>query len=67
MPAENSRSPLFKSVGSASTRLMCDLMRFQSGGMTMDDIRKNWAKGEYKGAPEAWALAAIDHAKRHKK
>lgn len=67
MSLSGSNRPFSKGEGSASTRLMCDLARFQMGGMTMDDIRKNWAKGDYKGAPEAWALAAIDHAKRHKK
>jgi hypothetical protein len=45
---------------------MCDLIRLQSGKLTMHDIRKNWAKGRYKGAPEAWAIAAIEHAKRQK-
>ncbi len=51
---------------SAATNLMCDLIRLQSGKLTMDDIRKHWAKGKYKGAPEAWAIAAIEHAKRQK-
>lgn len=53
-------------INSAATRLMCDLMRFQSGRLSMDDIRKHWAKGQYAGAPEAWALEAINHAKRQK-
>jgi hypothetical protein len=45
---------------------MCDLIRYQSGKILLDDIRKNWAKGRYKGAPEAWAIEAIAHAKRQK-
>jgi len=51
---------------SAATNLMCDLIRYQSGKISLDDIRKNWAKGRYKGAPEAWAIEAIAHAKRQK-
>jgi len=51
---------------SAATNLMCDLIRLQSGNLTLDDIRKNWAKDRYKGAPEAWAISAIEHAKRQK-
>jgi hypothetical protein len=45
---------------------MCDLIRYQSGKISLDDIRKNWAKERYKGAPEAWAIEAIAHAKRQK-
>jgi hypothetical protein len=45
---------------------MCDLIRYQAGKLSMDDIRKHWAKGKYAGAPEAWALEAIAHAKRQK-
>jgi len=45
---------------------MCDLIRLQSGSVTIDDIRKHWAKGQYAGAPEAWALEAIAQAKRQK-
>jgi hypothetical protein len=45
---------------------MCDLMRYQSGRLTMDDIRKHWAKGQYAGAPEEWAVKAINYAKRQK-
>jgi hypothetical protein len=41
-------------------------MRYQSGRLTMNDIRKKWAKGQYAGAPEAWALEAINYAKRQK-
>ena len=51
----------------AATDLMCDLIRYQSGKLSMDDIRKHWAKGKYTGAPEEWALAAVEHAKRQKK
>jgi len=57
---------LVKANGSAATRLMCDLIKYDLGSISLDDIRKNWAKGRYKGAPEAWALAAIEHAKRQK-
>ena len=51
---------------SAATSLMCDLIRYDMGVISLDDIRKHWAKGRYKGAPEAWALEAIAHAKRQK-
>ena len=51
---------------SAATSLMCDLIRYDMGVISLDDIRKHWAKGRYKGAPEAWALAAIAYAKRQK-
>lgn len=51
---------------SAATSLMCDLAKYDLGSISLDDIRKNWAKGKYKGAPEAWAIAAIEHAKRQK-
>jgi hypothetical protein len=57
---------LAKVDGSAATNLMCDLIRYQSGKISLDDIRKNWAKERYKGAPEAWAIEAIAHAKRQK-
>ena len=57
---------MVKADGSAATNLMCDLIRFQAGKLSMDDIRKHWAKGKYAGAPEAWALEAIAHAKRQK-
>ncbi len=53
-------------IKSAATDLMCDLIRYQAGKLTMDDIRKHWAKGRYVGAPEAWALEAIAHAKQQK-
>ena len=52
--------------GSAATNLMCDLIRYDMGVISLDDIRKHWAKGRYKGAPEAWALEAIAYAKRQK-
>jgi hypothetical protein len=45
---------------------MCDLIKYDLGSISLDDIRKHWAKGRYKGAPEAWAIAAIEHAKRQK-
>jgi hypothetical protein len=45
---------------------MCDLIRFQSGKLTIDEIRQNWSKGKYKGAPEKWALEAIAIAKLQK-
>ena len=51
---------------SAATNLMCDLIKYDLGRISMDEIRKNWAKGRYKGAPEAWAIEAIAHAKRQK-
>jgi len=51
---------------SAATNLMCGLAKYDLGSISLDDIRKNWAKGKYKGAPEAWAVAAIEHAKRQK-
>ena len=51
---------------SAATKLMCDLIKYDLGSISLDDIRKNWAKGRYKGAPEAWAIEAIAHAKRQK-
>ena len=57
---------MIKADGSAATNLMCDLIRYQAGKLSMDDIRKNWAKGKYAGAPKEWAIAAIEHAKRQK-
>lgn len=51
----------------AATDLMCDLLRYHMGGISMDDIRKHWAKGKYAKAPQKWAIAAIEHAKRQKK
>jgi len=51
---------------SAATDLMCDLAKYDLGSISMDDIRKNWAKGKYSKAPKEWALAAIEHAKRQK-
>ena len=57
---------LVKDSHSAATRLMCDLIRLQSGSVTIDEIRKHWAKGQYAGAPEAWALEVINYAKRQK-
>ena len=51
---------------SAATRLMCDLIKYDLGSISLDDIRKHWAKGRYKGAPEAWVLEAIAYAKRQK-
>jgi len=50
----------------AATKLMCDLIKYDLGRISMDEIRKHWAKGKYKGAPEAWAIAAIEYAKRQK-
>jgi hypothetical protein len=58
---------LAKANGSAATNLMCDLARYHNNAISMDDIRKHWAKGKYAGAPEEWAIAAIEHAKRQKK
>jgi hypothetical protein len=57
---------LAKDNTSAATSLMCDLAKYHMGRMSMDDIRKHWAKGKYVEAPEAWALKAIAHAKRQK-
>jgi hypothetical protein len=57
---------LAKVDGSAATNLMCDLIRYQSGKISLDDIRKHWAKGKYAGAPKGWAISAIEHAKRQK-
>jgi hypothetical protein len=57
---------LVKANGSAATSLMSDLIKYDLGSISLDDIRKNWAKGRYKGAPESWAIAAIEHAKRQK-
>jgi len=51
---------------SAATSLMCDLAKYHMGRMSMDDIRKHWAKKKYAGAPKDWAIAAIEHAKRQK-
>jgi hypothetical protein len=45
---------------------MCDLAKYDLGSISMDDIRKNWAKGKYAGAPKGWAIDAIEHAKRQK-
>ena len=55
-----------KANTSAATSLMCDLAKYHMGRMSMDDIRKHWAKGKYAGAPKDWAIAAIEHAKRQK-
>jgi len=57
---------LDKANTSAATSLMCDLAKYHMGRMSMDDIRKHWAKGKYAGAPKDWAIAAIEHAKRQK-
>jgi hypothetical protein len=43
---------------------MCDLAKYQQKGISLDDIRQNWSKGEYAGAPKEWALAAIAHARQ---
>ena len=51
---------------SAATSLMCDLAKYHKGRISMDDIRKHWAKGKYAGAPKEWAVAAIEHAKQQK-
>jgi hypothetical protein len=51
---------------SAATVLMCDLAKYQSGKISLNDIRQNWANGKYAGAPREWAIAAIDHAKKQK-
>jgi len=45
---------------------MCDLIKYDLGRISMDEIRKHWAKGKYAGAPKEWAIAAIDHAKQQK-
>jgi hypothetical protein len=45
---------------------MCDLAKYQQGGISLDDIRQNWSKGQYAGAPKEWALEAIVIAKRQK-
>ena len=55
-----------KYTGKAATDLMCDLARYHMGGISMDDIRKHWAKGKYAGAPKDWAIAAVEYAKRQK-
>lgn len=55
-----------KDSGSAATRLMCDLAKYQQGGISLDDIRQNWSTGHYAGAPKEWALEAIAIAKRQK-
>jgi hypothetical protein len=57
---------LAKVDGSAATNLMCDLIRYDMGMISMNDIRKNWAKGKYVGAPKGWAISAIEYAKRQK-
>jgi hypothetical protein len=57
---------LAKVDGSAATNLMCDLAKYDLGSISMNDIRKNWAKGKYAGAPKGWAISAIEHAKRQK-
>ena len=57
---------MVKANSSAATSLMCDLIKYDLGSISLDDIRKNWAKGRYKGAPEAWAIEAIAYAKRQK-
>jgi hypothetical protein len=57
---------LVKDNASAATKLMCDLIKYDLGRISMNEIRKHWAKGKYKGAPEAWAIAAIEYAKRQK-
>jgi len=51
---------------SAATNLMCDLIKYDLGRISMDEIRKHWAKGKYAGAPKGWAISAIEHAKRQK-
>jgi hypothetical protein len=51
---------------SAATVLMCDLAKYQSGKISLNDIRQNWANSKYAGAPREWAIAAIDHAKKQK-
>jgi hypothetical protein len=57
---------LVKDYESAATRLLCDLIRYEDDKLTLADIRKRWKDGVYQGAPEAWAIAAIEHAKRQK-
>jgi len=50
----------------AANDLMCDLARYHMGGLSMDDIRKHWAKGKYAAAPKEWAIWAVNYAKRQK-
>jgi len=50
----------------AANDLMCDLARYHMGGLSMDDIRKHWAKGKYAAAPKEWAIWAVNYAKGQK-
>lgn len=39
------------------TRLICDLIRVQTGSLTMPDLRKRWADGAYAGVRDDLAKA----------
>jgi hypothetical protein len=57
---------LAQPTNSAATSLMCDLAKYQSGSISLNDIRQNWANGKYAEAPREWAIAAIEEAKKQK-
>jgi hypothetical protein len=42
------------------TRLICDLIRVQTGSLTMPDIRKRWSDGAYAGVRDDLAKAYVE-------
>lgn len=45
-----------------ATRFLCDVIRYQLGQMTKDQIRANWKAGQYRGVNPDWAKWNIERA-----